>query len=101
VQTVENTVGAHLLLFMRVRYYEVTLTLSGFALPIASAHLFDLDSRRISRTAPYRRWSALVVRCNVSFAKVQVATDTMATPKEFRTEPVSDVEHRGRRLHPA
>jgi len=52
VQTVGDRLVAHLSLFMRARYYEVTLTPAGFALPIASAHFFDLDTRKIVSVAP-------------------------------------------------
>lgn len=51
-QTVGDMVMAHLSLFMRVRYYEVTLAPSGFTSPIASAHFFDLDARKITETTP-------------------------------------------------
>jgi hypothetical protein len=52
VKTVGDRLVAHVSLFFRVTSYTVTLAPLGFARPIASAHLFDVGARRVSRVLP-------------------------------------------------
>jgi hypothetical protein len=37
---------------MRVMYYEITLARSDSTAPVSSAHFFDVETKKITETAP-------------------------------------------------